>query len=49
MENRNCPPDRAQDDDELIAALADAATWNRQGDFVSFIGARTLRFRLNTN
>ena len=49
MENRSCPPDRAQADDELIAALADAATWNRQGDFVSFIGARTLRFRLNTN
>jgi heat shock protein HslJ len=49
MENRNCPPDRAQADDELIAALTDVATWKRQGDFVSFIGARTLRFRLNTN
>ena len=49
MENRNCPPDRAQADDDLIAALTDAATWKRQGDFVSFIGARTLRFRINTN
>src|SRR3982751_6987181 len=37
MENRTCPPDRAQLDDDLIAALSDAATWKRQGDFVSFI------------
>jgi hypothetical protein len=49
MENRTCPSDRAQADDELIAALTDAATWTRQGDFVSFIGAKTLRFRINTN
>jgi META domain len=49
MENRPCPPDRAQQDDELIAALTEAATWKRQGDFVSFIGAKTLRFRINTN
>jgi hypothetical protein len=49
MENRTCPPDRAQADDDLIAALSDAATWKRQGDFVSFIGTKTLRFRLNTN
>lgn len=49
MENRPCPPDRAQADDELIAALSQAGTWKRQDDFVSFIGARTLRFRINTN
>ena len=49
MENRTCPPDRAQLDDDLIAALSDAATWKRQGDFVTFIGPKTLRFRLNTN
>ena len=49
MESRTCPPDRAQADDDLIAALSDAATWKRQGDFVSFIGTKTLRFRLNTN
>jgi hypothetical protein len=49
MENRSCPADRAQQDDELIAALAEAGTWKRQGDFVSFIGAKTLRFRINTN
>jgi hypothetical protein len=49
MENRSCSPDRAQADDDLIAALTDAATWKRQGDFVSFVGAKTLRFRVNTN
>lgn len=49
LEDRACPPARAQADDDLIAALGEAATWNRQGDFVSFIGAKSLRFRLNTN
>jgi heat shock protein HslJ len=49
MENRTCPPDRAQADDELMAALADAASWKRQGDAISFVGSKTLRFRLNTN
>jgi hypothetical protein len=49
MESRPCAPERAQADDDLIAALSDAATWKRQGDVVSFVGARTLRFRLNTN
>ena len=49
LEDRNCPPARAQADDELVAALSEAATWKRQGDFVTFIGAKTLRYRINTN
>ena len=49
MEERSCPPDRAQADDELIAALSDAATWKRQGDFVTLTGSKQLRFRINTN
>ena len=49
MQDRACPPDRAQLDDDLVAALREATTWKRQGDLVSFIGARTLRFRINTN
>jgi heat shock protein HslJ len=49
MENRSCAPDRAQADDDLIAALSDAATWRRQGDFVTLIGSKQLRFRINTN
>jgi hypothetical protein len=49
FENRDCPPARAQADDDLLAALSEASTWKRQGDAVSFIGPRTLRFHLNTN
>ncbi|HAO42826.1 MAG TPA: META domain-containing protein [Afipia sp.] len=49
MEDRGCTPERAQLDDALINALGAAATWKRQGDFVSFIGAATLRFRISTN
>jgi hypothetical protein len=49
LEDRACPPARAQADDDLIAALSAAATWKRQGDFVSFMGAKTLRFSVNTN
>ena len=49
LEDHDCPPARAQADDELIAALSEAATWKRKGDFVSFIGTKPLRFHLNTN
>jgi hypothetical protein len=49
MQDRACPPERAQADDELIAALSEATTWKRQGDAVYFIGPKTLRFRINTN
>ncbi|TAI61843.1 META domain-containing protein [Bradyrhizobium sp. Leo170] len=49
METRNCPPDRVQADDDLLAALGDVATWRRQGDLVTLTGSKTLRFRLNTN
>ena len=49
LQDRACAPARAQADDDLVAALGEAATWKRQGDFVSFIGTKPLRFRLNTN
>ena len=49
MAPRICPPERTQADNELLAALSEAATWKRQGDFVTFIGPKTLRFRINTN
>jgi heat shock protein HslJ len=49
MQDRGCAPARAQADDDLVAALGEAATWKRQGDLVSFIGSRPLRFRINTN
>ena len=49
LEDRACPPAKAQADDDLLAALSEAGTWKRQGDLVSFIGTKTLRFRLDTN
>ena len=49
LEDRACPPARAQADDDLVAALSEVTNWRRQGDFVSFTGAKTLRFRLDTN
>ena len=49
LEDRACSPARAQADDELLAALSEAATWKRQGDLVSFIGTKPLRFRIITN
>jgi hypothetical protein len=49
LQDRDCPPARAQADDELVTALSEVATWKRQGDLISFIGTTLLRFRLLTN
>ncbi len=49
LQNRDCTPALAQADDEIVAGLSEAATWKRHGDVVSFVGTRSLRFRINTN
>ena len=49
LEDRACPAARAWADDELVTGLSEATTWKRQGDLVSFIGTKSLRFRINTN
>jgi len=49
MEDRGCTPDRAAIDDDVIATLSEAANWKRQGDLVSFLGTKSVRFRINTN
>jgi hypothetical protein len=49
MEDRGCTPDRAAIDDDVIATLGEAGTWKRQGDMVSFLGTKSVRFRINTN
>lgn len=49
MADRSCPVGQAQLDDQLLADLGAATTWQRRGDVVTFIGPKTLRFRLNTN
>jgi len=49
LQDPGCPPARAQADDDLVAALSEATTWQRRGDLVSFAGTKPLRFRINTN
>lgn len=49
MENRSCAPERAQADKDLLAALGDMTSWRRQGDQVTFIGSKSLRFVINSN
>jgi len=49
MQERSCPQDRAQADDELLAALSATTNWKRQGDAIVLVGPKTLRFHLNTN
>jgi heat shock protein HslJ len=49
MRENACSPDRVAADDDVIAALTEAANWKRQGDEVSFIGTKSVRFRINTN
>jgi hypothetical protein len=49
LEDRSCPPEKAKADDDLVAALSAAGTWERQGDEISFDGPTRLRFHLNTN
>jgi hypothetical protein len=49
LQDRDCPPARAQADDDLVAALSEATTWRRRGDLISFAGTKPLRFRINTN
>ncbi|TYL75723.1 META domain-containing protein [Bradyrhizobium cytisi] len=49
IQDRSCPPAKAQADDDLVAALAAAETWKRQGDVLTLIGPKPLRFRTNGN
>ena len=49
LQDRSCLPAKAQADDELVAALAAVETWKRQGDVLTLIGPKTLRFRTNGN
>ena len=49
IQDRSCPPAKAQADDELVAALGEAATWKRQGDVLTLVGPKSLRFRINGN
>jgi heat shock protein HslJ len=49
MSARQCPPERAHADDELLAALNDVTSWRMEHEALVFTGGRTLRFRVQTN
>jgi hypothetical protein len=49
IQDRSCPQAKAQADDDLVAALASVETWKRQGDVLTLLGPKPLRFRANGN
>ena len=49
MRDESCTPERAQADEDMLAALAGATSWSARGDAVTLTGAKTLRFRAATN
>lgn len=49
IQDRSCQPAKAQADDDLVAALSSVETWKRQGDVLTLIGPKLLRFRVNGN
>jgi heat shock protein HslJ len=47
---RQCPPERARADEDLLAALNDVTNWRMEGlALVLTGGSRTLRFRMPSN
>jgi hypothetical protein len=44
-----CTPDQISQDADLLAQIAQATGWRRQGDEIDLTGSTTLRFRLMTN
>ena len=49
MSARQCAPERARADEELLAALNEATNWRMEDSALVFTGGRTLRFRVQTN
>ena len=49
MRDESCTPERAQADEDMLAALAGVTNWSARGDVVTLTGAKTLRFRAATN
>jgi heat shock protein HslJ len=46
---RQCAPDRARADEDLLAALNDVTGWRMERSALVLTGSRTLRFRVPTN
>ena len=49
MADEPCTPERAQADEQMIAALNAVTNWSFRGDVVTFTGGATLRFRAAGN
>lgn len=49
IQDRSCAPAKAQADDDLVTALGSVESWKRQGDVLTLIGPKPLRFRVNGN
>ena len=49
MNDKPCTPERAQADEEMLAALAQVTNWSVRDDMVTLTGARPLRFRAAAN
>jgi heat shock protein HslJ len=49
MSVRQCPPDRARADEDLVAALNNVTNWRMEPEALVLTGDRTLRFRVQTN
>jgi heat shock protein HslJ len=47
--SQSCAPERQQADEELASALASVTSWRWDGESLLLIGAKTLRFRQQTN
>ena len=49
MSSRQCPPNYARADDELLTALNQVTNWRLEEFALVFTGGKTLRFRMQTN
>jgi heat shock protein HslJ len=46
---RSCSPESMQGDDDMLNALSGVTNWRLEGDVLVLIGARTMRFRAQSN
>jgi heat shock protein HslJ len=49
MSSRQCPPDRARADDDLLTALNQVTNWRMDDSALVLTGGKTLRFLRQTN
>ena len=49
MSSRQCPPERARADDDLLMALNQATNWRMEDSALVLTGGKTLRFLRQTN